>query len=167
MSKSQCCSIDTVPFTLRDIQQYKAKYVGSNTERADIKAAYLKHKGCLIHMSADILFMDKYSEPRIKKIINSMILKGEIPSYRTYMENRAISVFKRLENISNAENKCRDLVPFRGRPQMLRRSKKRRISKKARLSKMKAITAGVDEGNKSKFQSTVSFVGEIVRGLFK
>uniref|UniRef100_T1H2R7 DNAJC9 HTH domain-containing protein n=1 Tax=Megaselia scalaris TaxID=36166 RepID=T1H2R7_MEGSC len=63
-----CCSIDTVPFTLRDIQQYKAKYVGSNTERADIKAAYLKHKGCLIHMSADILFMDKYSEPRSRRL---------------------------------------------------------------------------------------------------
>lgn len=164
-------TFDEVAFTLRDIKEYKSKYIGSKLERHDIKKAYLKFKGCLRHMVAEILFMDHTSEPRIKKIINRMIKTGEVPAYSGYTDDEA-------------ENTCRDLVCYKGNPNnsdrmsrgvcnLLKKYKrykpKRRIPRKyLRPKAMKAITAPSDpSSNSSSFQSTVSFVGDMVKGLFK
>lgn len=173
-------SFDEVSFTLRDIQEYKTKYIGSKLERSDIKAAYMKYKGCLTHMATEILFMDHASEPRIKGVIDRMIRRGELPQYRAYIGDKS------SDNCNNA-NTCRDLVRYRGGSSsisrqsariprgvcnMLKKYKpKRRIPKKylrpRGINKAKAITAGDSQDNKGAFKSTVSFVGEIVKGLFK
>lgn len=165
-------SYDEVAFTLRDIKEYKAKYIGSKLERHDIKKAYLKYKGCLRHMHSDVLFMDHTSEPRIKNVINRLIRSHEVPVYAGYSQDEA------------KDNNCQDLVCYkrsakngdrltRGVCTLLKRYKpykpKRRIPRKyLRPKNMKAITAaGESSENQSSFKSTVNFVGEIVKGLFK
>lgn len=166
-------SFEEVSFTLRDIKEYKSKYIGSKLERHDIKLAYEKYKGCFRHMGADILFMDHTSEPRIKNIINRMIRTGELPDYSSYTKGDAKS-----------ESQCRDVVCYKGNQSkgdrmsrglcnLLKKYKpfkpKRRIPRKyLRPKAMKAITAPGDSSNKkSPIKSTVNFVGDIFKGLFK
>lgn len=169
-------SFDEVPFTLKDIKEYKSKYIGSKLERHDIKKAYLKYKGCLTHMAAEILFMDHTSESRVKNVINRMIRSGEIPFYNTYIQD---------ELTHNAgENQCREMVCYKEGPKdgdrlsrgvvsLLKKFKpykqKKRIPRKyLRPKAMKAIAAANHTAdNQNSFKSTVSFVGEIVKGLFK
>lgn len=168
-------SFDEVAFTLKDIKEYKSKYMGSKIERNDIKMAYMKYKGCLTHMAADILFMDHTSEPRIKNIINRMIRTGELPVYNAYIQDEL--------SHNGGENQCREMVCYKEGPKsgdrlsrgvvsLLKKYKpykqKKRIPRKyLRPRAIKALTSSNPNDNQSSFKSTVSFVGEIVKGLFK
>lgn len=182
-------SFDTVPFTLRDIREYKTKYIGSKLERSDIKKAYMKYKGSMSYMATEILFMDRESFPRIKNIIDQMIRAGEIPLYKAFSEedDGILRVTPPKQTLRKSPNKCRDLVRYKGAStshprytdrlaagtsNMLKKYKpKKRIPKKylrpkaVAASKAKAITdGGSSPENQSLFKS---FVGGIVKGMFK
>ncbi|XP_035912283.1 J domain-containing protein CG6693-like [Anopheles stephensi] len=72
------------PLTTEDIQNYQASYTGSETERNDIKRAYLGKKGCINYMMQTVPFMTCEDEPRIAKIVQEMIDQKEVPEYAIF-----------------------------------------------------------------------------------
>ncbi|XP_052896510.1 J domain-containing protein CG6693 [Anopheles moucheti] len=69
------------PLTTEDIQNYQKSYTGSETERTDIKRAYLGGKGCINFMMQTVPFMTCEDEPRIAVIVQEMIDQKEVPEY--------------------------------------------------------------------------------------
>lgn len=74
------------PISVEDITNYEKKYIGSETERGDIKKSYLNGKGCLNYMMDHVQFMDCKDEPRIIGIVKEMIASGEVPEYKICTE---------------------------------------------------------------------------------
>ncbi|XP_050075287.1 J domain-containing protein CG6693 [Anopheles maculipalpis] len=72
------------PVTTEDIQNYHKTYTGSETERIDIKRAYLGGKGCINYMMQMVPFMTCEDEPRIAKIVQEMIDQEEVPEYAIF-----------------------------------------------------------------------------------
>lgn len=183
MSKRLNCDINFTrflpgfPISMKDIQKYKANYVGSELEQEDIKKAYIKHQGCLNQMSKEVLFMDHSNEPRIKRIINLMILKKELPRFKSYMQDNQIAQFRRFKDYRKEENKARSLVCFQKSPQIKKTERLKRVGKiikkykpkpiKSRKLRPKKEAVVIDHPtNESYLKSTVSFMGEVVKGLF-
>lgn len=78
------------PITVEDINNYEKEYVGSETERTDIKKSYLNGKGCLNYMMDHVQFMDCKDEPRIIGIVKEMIASGEVPEYKVCTEEPTV-----------------------------------------------------------------------------
>lgn len=74
------------PISAEDISNYEKVYVGSETERGDIKKSYLNGKGCINYMMDHVQFMDCKDEPRIIGIVQEMIDSGEVPEYKICTE---------------------------------------------------------------------------------
>uniref|UniRef100_A0A182JQ16 J domain-containing protein n=1 Tax=Anopheles christyi TaxID=43041 RepID=A0A182JQ16_9DIPT len=72
------------PLTTEDIDNYQKSYVGSETERNDIKRAYLRGKGCKNSMMCAVPFMQCEDEPRIEAIVQEMIDNKEVPEYKIF-----------------------------------------------------------------------------------
>ncbi|XP_053663038.1 J domain-containing protein CG6693 [Anopheles marshallii] len=72
------------PLTTEDIQNYQKSYIGSETERTDIKRAYLGGKGCINFMMQTVPFMTCEDEPRIAEIVQEMIDQKEVPEYAIF-----------------------------------------------------------------------------------
>uniref|UniRef100_A0A182P0K4 J domain-containing protein n=1 Tax=Anopheles epiroticus TaxID=199890 RepID=A0A182P0K4_9DIPT len=72
------------PLTTEDIDNYQKSYVGSETERNDIKRAYLRGKGCKNMMMSYVPFMKCEDEPRIAEIVQEMIDSNEVPEYKIF-----------------------------------------------------------------------------------
>ncbi|EAA09682.3 AGAP004849-PA [Anopheles gambiae str. PEST] len=72
------------PLTTEDIDNYQKSYVGSETERNDIKRAYLRGKGCKNSMMCTVPFMQCEDEPRIAAIVQEMIDSKEVPEYKIF-----------------------------------------------------------------------------------
>lgn len=67
-----------------DIRAYEKEYQGSDTERADLKQAYLNGKGDMGYITDHVQFARSEHEPRFREILDEMIKNGEIPSYKVY-----------------------------------------------------------------------------------
>lgn len=92
------------PITVEDINNYQKEYVGSETERTDIKKSYLNGKGCLNYIMDHVQFMDCKDEPRIIGIIKEMIVNGEVPEYKICTEEPAVKRNRRhKKNAREAE----------------------------------------------------------------
>uniref|UniRef100_A0A182WMK1 J domain-containing protein n=1 Tax=Anopheles minimus TaxID=112268 RepID=A0A182WMK1_9DIPT len=72
------------PLTTEDIENYQKSYTGSETERTDIKRAYLGGKGCINFMMQTVPFMTCEDEPRIAEIVKEMIAQKEVPEYAIF-----------------------------------------------------------------------------------
>uniref|UniRef100_A0AAG5D131 J domain-containing protein n=1 Tax=Anopheles atroparvus TaxID=41427 RepID=A0AAG5D131_ANOAO len=72
------------PLTTEDIDNYKKSYIGSETERGDIKKTYLNGKGCKNYMMQTVPFMMCEDEPRIEEIVRKMIDDKEVPEYTAF-----------------------------------------------------------------------------------
>lgn len=72
------------PLTTEDIDNYKKSYIGSETERSDIKKTYLGGKGCKNYMMQTVPFMTCEDEPRVAEIVQKMIDDGEVPEYQSF-----------------------------------------------------------------------------------
>lgn len=165
-----------LPITMRDIHSYKSNYIGSEMEKADVKKAYLKYQGCLNQMASEVLFMDYSQEPRIRMIINLMILRGELPRFKNYAEDNPISQLRRFRDYRKEEKKALALICHQkslldrkanrlkrvGRIVKKYKDPKLKSSKKRRTNKERLD----DHVNQSYLQSTVSFMGEVVKELF-
>lgn len=66
---------------LKDIQEYEKSYIGSETERNDIKRAYERNKGNMNKILELVPFSNCNSEPRIIEIVREMVDNGEVPEY--------------------------------------------------------------------------------------
>lgn len=74
------------PLTTEDISNFEKDYIDSDLEKRDIKMAYLGGKGCINYMMNHVPFMGVEDEPRIKKIVVSMIESEEVPEYKIFTE---------------------------------------------------------------------------------
>ncbi|XP_053673942.1 J domain-containing protein CG6693 [Anopheles nili] len=72
------------PITTEDIDNYKKQFIGSETERNDIKRAYVSGKGCKNYMMQTVPFMTCEDEPRIADIVQEMIDSKEVPEYAIF-----------------------------------------------------------------------------------
>ncbi|XP_073943067.1 dnaJ homolog subfamily C member 9 isoform X2 [Choristoneura fumiferana] len=70
--------------TEEDIIAYEKEYIGSEEERKDLKVAYLAGKGDMDYIVDQVQFARTEHEERLKSILNEMIKKGEIPSYKKF-----------------------------------------------------------------------------------
>lgn len=166
-----------LPMTLKDIDTYKSNYIGSELEKEDIKKAYLKYRGCLNQMATEVLFMDYTQEPRVKGIINTLILKGELPRFKNYAEDDHSAQFKRFRDYRKEETKALEMLSNQKSLQTRKTERLKRVNKimkkykpkrkipiKPRARKGKSDTHV--ESDQSYLQSTVAFMGEVLKGLF-
>lgn len=149
-------SVDEPPITLGEIRRFQALYVGSNMERCDIKKAYIKCRGNLKEMAAEIMFMDKNNCLRIKSIINQMIRSRELPNFPDALVSR---------QKDKRNKKVRKFVYYKGAGKLKKNKHDRRPNKSSRSKFVE--DKGKVGSNDSLIHSTVSLMGEIVRGLFK
>lgn len=83
------------PISEEQINSYEKQYIDSELERADIRRAYLNGKGCIDFMFNMVPFMTIESEPRIIGIVKSMIVTGELPEYKSFVEEPKNKTAKR------------------------------------------------------------------------
>ncbi|XP_007424935.1 dnaJ homolog subfamily C member 9 [Python bivittatus] len=83
--------------TVKDIEDFEKKYKDSAEELEDIKAAYEDFKGNMGKIMNSVLCVDYTDEPRIRKIIQHAIDSGELPSYKSFVNEskRKINARKR------------------------------------------------------------------------
>jgi DnaJ family protein C protein 9 len=70
--------------TISKIEAFSAEYKGSEEERSDIIAAYIKYEGDMDNIMETIMLAEEEDEPRIISIIDNAISAGEIERYRKY-----------------------------------------------------------------------------------
>ncbi|KAM3967222.1 dnaJ (Hsp40) homolog 10 [Aphomia sociella] len=90
--------------TIEDIRAYEKEYTGSVQEREDIKQAYVAGKGDMDYIVDHVQFARTENEPRIRDILNEMIEKGEIPSYKIFTHEPAKKRQRRIAK-ENRESK--------------------------------------------------------------
>lgn len=74
------------PITTQDIENYKSEYIGSETEKYDIKKAYVNSKGNMDHILEMVAFSDCDSEPRITEIVRELVDAGEVEEYDAFFK---------------------------------------------------------------------------------
>ncbi|XP_076251297.1 dnaJ homolog subfamily C member 9 [Rhynchophorus ferrugineus] len=80
---------------IKDIQEYEQKYIGSETERSDIKRAYEKSKGSMDRILELVPFTNCDSEPRILDIVREMIDKGEVREFNGFFNESRVKKLRR------------------------------------------------------------------------
>ncbi|RVE54076.1 hypothetical protein evm_001199 [Chilo suppressalis] len=95
--------------TIDDIKAYEKKYVGSEEERNDLKEAYLAGKGDMDYICDQVQFARSEHEPRIRKILNELIEKKEIPSYKIFTHEPAKKRQRRLAKENCEANEAEEL----------------------------------------------------------
>jgi len=111
--------------TEADIEEFEAKYRGSNSEKTDLKELYTKHKGNMNRLFCTMICSKpKLDSHRFKDIIDEAIGEGELKSTKVYekwakkisgmepptnpLERRAKAERKKQFNsiLSNIMSKC-------------------------------------------------------------
>jgi len=67
-----------------DIENYKKEYIGSETEKYDIKRAYVGTKGDMDRILEMVPFSNCENEPRIINIVKDMVDTGEVEEYSRF-----------------------------------------------------------------------------------
>ncbi|XP_001601586.1 dnaJ homolog subfamily C member 9 [Nasonia vitripennis] len=70
--------------TVQDINNYEKNYKGSEIEIKDLKRAYMDSKGDMDYILESVPFTSCEEEPRLHKIINDLIEKGEVPEFESF-----------------------------------------------------------------------------------
>ena len=80
------------------------KYIGSLEEKEDIFNAYTKHSGKVKNLLESVLFSTPEDLPRIYKIIDEAINKGELKVFKKYQTDKKkdISFWKEDDESSEA-----------------------------------------------------------------
>jgi len=81
--------------TFEDLTEYEEKYKGSEEELKDIKAAYEQGEGCMQTILDSVLFTTYEDEGRLRKIIQKLIKKGELPEYDKFVNEDSATSLKR------------------------------------------------------------------------
>ncbi|CAG9795077.1 unnamed protein product [Diatraea saccharalis] len=95
--------------TIDDIKAYEKEYVGSEEEKKDLKDAYLAGKGDMDYICDQVQFARSEHEPRIRNILNEMIEKKEIPSYKIFTHEPARKRQRRLAKENREAEEAEEL----------------------------------------------------------
>ncbi|XP_075230761.1 J domain-containing protein CG6693-like isoform X3 [Lycorma delicatula] len=71
--------------TIEDINNYEKKYKESDEELTDIKKAYMNRKGNMNHIIKSVPFTTCKDKPRLRKLIQGFIDRGEVPEYDAFI----------------------------------------------------------------------------------
>ncbi|XP_075230759.1 dnaJ homolog subfamily C member 9-like isoform X1 [Lycorma delicatula] len=71
--------------TIEDINNYEKKYKESDEELADLKRAYMDRKGDMNYILEAVPFTHTNEEPRLRKLIQGLIDRGEVPEYDAFV----------------------------------------------------------------------------------
>jgi DnaJ family protein C protein 9 len=92
--------------TVKDIEEYKIKYIGSDEEKNDTINAYIKCNGNLKNIMEWVLFAEDGEENRIIDLIDTQITNGTLTSCRKYEQDKAkIEKENKKRSNSNSNNK--------------------------------------------------------------
>ena len=75
--------------TVKDIEDYKSKYIGSEEEKTDVINAYKKYDGNLKKLMGCVIFAEDGEEIRIISIIDNEISIGTISSCKKYEQDKS------------------------------------------------------------------------------
>nr|CAD7575585.1 unnamed protein product [Timema californicum] len=75
--------------TVEDISNYEKKYKDSDEELQDLKRAYLGGKGDMDLILELVPFTNTEEEPRLKKLIQGLIDRGEVPAFPAFTHESA------------------------------------------------------------------------------
>ncbi|KAL5669825.1 hypothetical protein ACJX0J_022046, partial [Zea mays] len=71
--------------TEADVEEFEAKYRGSDSEKTDLKELYTKYKGNMNRLFCTMIFSEpKLDSHRFKDIIDEAISEGELKSTKVY-----------------------------------------------------------------------------------
>lgn len=82
--------------TVKDIDDFMAKYIGSEDEITDVKAAYVKYDGDMDKISEAVIGFD---EDRTREIIDDLLEKEELPEFDAYTSESDAKRAKRVKKI--------------------------------------------------------------------
>lgn len=97
------------PISTSDIDKYQREYTGSELERADIRKAYERGKGCINYMMNSVPFMDVEDEPRIALIVREWIDAGEVPDYKAFTDEPASKRNRRHKKYARESREAKQL----------------------------------------------------------
>ena len=89
--------------TVKDIEDYKLKYIGSDEEKNDVINAYIKCNGNFKNILEWVLFAEEGEESRIIDIIDGQIKNKTLNSCRKYEQDKA-KFEKENKKRSNSNN---------------------------------------------------------------
>ncbi|KAJ8937974.1 hypothetical protein NQ318_010944 [Aromia moschata] len=78
-----------------DVKKYEREYLGSETERRDIKRAYEISRGNMDTILEMVPFSNCDSEPRITRIVRRMVENGEVEWYKAFFNESKSKKAKR------------------------------------------------------------------------
>jgi len=94
---------------LKDIQKYEMEYIGSETEKRDIKRAYEGSKGNMDVILEMVPFSNCDNEPRILEIVRQMVDDGEVPEYKAFFNESKVKKLRRRKKW-DAEKKEAEMI---------------------------------------------------------
>jgi len=97
------------PITTTDIDNYLKEYQGSETEKTDIRKAYLNGKGCINYMMESVPFMAVEDEPRIIELVKGWIGAEEVPEYKLFTEEPKAKRNRRHKKYAREALEAREL----------------------------------------------------------
>ncbi|KFP75666.1 DnaJ subfamily C member 9, partial [Apaloderma vittatum] len=103
--------------TVKDIQDFEKGYKGSEEELADIKVAYVDFKGNMDRIMESVLCADYTDEERIRQAIEAAIEAGEVPSYKSFVQEskqKKMARKRRVEKEAKEAEKTRDELGLGG-----------------------------------------------------
>uniref|UniRef100_A0A8C8BRK6 DnaJ homolog subfamily C member 9 n=1 Tax=Otus sunia TaxID=257818 RepID=A0A8C8BRK6_9STRI len=103
--------------TVKDIEEFEKSYKDSEEELADIKAAYVDFEGDMDRIMESVLCVHYTDEPRIRKIIEKAIDAGEVPPYKSFVQEskrKMMARKRRAEKEAEEAQKTKDELGLGG-----------------------------------------------------
>ncbi|KAJ1868867.1 hypothetical protein LPJ55_005729 [Coemansia sp. RSA 990] len=140
------------------IQQFSDKYKNSSEERADILAAYKRHKGDIGLILTEVMLAEVEDEPRFIEIIEAAIAKKELKRTKQYTLSKK-DALKRKRQAEDEAAEAAELRKELGLDDQLRKIKKGKrkhdnedeevaigaLIRQRTSSRMNAIIANIEE----------------------
>lgn len=80
------------------INSFVSKYQGSEEEKNDVKAAYLKHKGDMNALFDEVMASNPLEdEDRFRQMIGGWIADGSVPAFPAYVNEKPAALKKRMD----------------------------------------------------------------------
>lgn len=110
---------------IKDIDKYKEEYIGSETEKRDIKKAYIKFKGDMNRILELVDFSNCESEPRIIEIVRKMVDDGEVEEYKSFFNENKQKKLRRHKKWEKEKQEAEQIDMAKLEKEMEENSRKR------------------------------------------
>lgn len=94
---------------IKDIENYKEEYIGSDTEIRDIKKAYISSKGNMDIILEMVPFSNCDNEPRYIEIVEKLVNDGEVERYDTFFNENKRKKMRRRRKYEKEKNEVEQI----------------------------------------------------------